>query len=82
MTTREKFRELLRLQKEIEERRDQFIDLVKSIEERNERRVIAEIDGEIFELRKLGEQEQIMGLCRKHKGFFHDYRVICLGPPQ
>jgi hypothetical protein len=80
MNIEERFRTLLKLQQEIDEKVDQFIELVKELD--TTRRIIVELDGMIYELRKLDEMTQVMNLCRKHKGFLHDYRVICLGKPQ
>jgi hypothetical protein len=80
MNIEERFRTLLKLQQEIDEKVDQFIELVKELD--TTRRIIVELDGMIYELRKVDEMTQVMNLCRKHKGFLHDYRVICLGRPQ
>lgn len=76
----EQFRALLKLQEEIDEKLDQFIDLVKSVNT-DSRYVIVELDGEIYQLRKVDETTQAMNLCRKHKGFFHDYRLVKMGKP-
>jgi hypothetical protein len=81
MNIEERFIRLLKLQHEIDEKVDQFIELVKGVD-RASHRVIVELDGMIYELRKVDETTQVMNLCRKHKGFLHDYRVICLGRPQ
>lgn len=81
MSTQEHFRAMLALQQEIDEKVDQFIELVKAIPERHQRRVIVELDGLIYELRKVSESTQVTELCHKHGGFLHDYRLICLGKP-
>jgi hypothetical protein len=81
MSIEEQFRTMLKLQQEIDEKVDQFIELVKAVPERNNRRTIVELDGEIYELRKVGLTTQAIDLCRKHNGFLHDYRLVCLGKP-
>jgi hypothetical protein len=79
MNTTEQFRALLKLQEEIDAKIDQFIELVKQFDDRGT--VMVELDGEIYQLRKVDEMTQIMGLCHKHKGFLHDYRLVKLGKP-
>jgi hypothetical protein len=82
MKIEQHFRAMLKLQQEIDEKIDQFIELVKATPERADRRVITELDGKIYELCKVDQTEQAIALGRKHKGFFHDYRIICLGEPR
>lgn len=81
MSTEEHFRAMLKLQQEIDEKVDSFIELVKATPDRSDRRVIIELDGLIYELCKVSQTTQAMDLCRKHKGFLHDYRLVCLGKP-
>jgi len=85
----EEIKALLALQQQIDGMLDQFITRVKAIldSERDDKskqlkqRIIAEIDGEIYELVKISFGTQAVDLSRKHRGFFHDYRIVKLGKP-
>jgi hypothetical protein len=86
MSNEADFRAILALQQEIDEKVDEYITRVKAIlkEERDEKknpRVIAELDGEIYQLVKDHETGYATDLCRKHGGFYHYYRLVRLGRP-
>jgi predicted transcriptional regulator len=77
-------RECLRLQTELEAKRDELIGHFKRIIEDargDRRRIIVEIDGEIYELGRQDLTQQTIELGRKHRGFFSEYRLIKLGKP-
>jgi hypothetical protein len=83
---REEFRAILALQQEIDAKHDELIVRIKAVLEserdaKSKARLIVELDGEIFELKKVDETARIMDLCRKHDGFFHTYRIVSLGRP-
>jgi hypothetical protein len=81
----EEFKALLALAQEIEAKTDEFITGVKRIKallkSEDRARMIFELEGEIYELKKVDEQARVMELCHKHGGFFHDYRIVSLGRP-
>ena len=76
--------ECLRLQTELEARRDELIGRFKrvlEVAEHHRRRVIAQIDGELYELGRVDLTAQTLDAARKHGGFFTEYRLIKLGKP-
>jgi hypothetical protein len=75
----ETFRTLLKLQEEIDEKIDQYVALLKQIDDRGT--VMVELDGEIWQLRKVDYDSEAMRLGRKYRGFYHDYRLVKLGKP-
>jgi predicted nucleic-acid-binding protein len=82
----EEFKALLKLELEIDAKIDEFIERVKVLlkserDAKGKARLIVELDGEIFELRKIDQTQEAIDLCRKHNGFFHDYRIVSLGRP-
>jgi mRNA-degrading endonuclease HigB of HigAB toxin-antitoxin module len=82
----EKIRALLALQQEIDTKVDDYITRVKAIlkserDEKGKNRLIFDIDGEIYELIRQRETIYAVNLCRKHNGFFHEYRFVNLGKP-
>jgi hypothetical protein len=80
MSNLEQFHTLLVLQEEIDAKIDEFIELVKTINQDHQRNyALVELKGEIYQLRKVDYMSEAMTLCRKHRGFFHDYRLVKLG---
>jgi hypothetical protein len=81
----QQFRALLVLQQDIDAKVDEFITRVKSIlaaerDAKGGRRVIVELNGELYELNKeRSETRFAIDLARKHHGFYHDYRLVHLG---
>jgi len=81
----QQFRAILALQQDIDAKLDEFISRVKSIlaterDAKGGRRVIVELDGELYELEKDNSKTRlVIELAHKHGGFYHDYRLIHLG---
>lgn len=76
------FRAILELQQELDGKLDEFISRVKALKTRlGDGHLIADLDGEIYELRKVSLDTQTIDSCRKHRGFYHDYRLVLLGKP-
>jgi predicted transcriptional regulator len=76
--------ECLRLQTELEARRDELTGRFKRILEatrENRQRLITTIDGELYELGRADLVNQTVDAARKHGGFFTEYRLIKLGKP-
>jgi hypothetical protein len=80
-------RECLKLQEELAARRDELTRKFKAILELerargNNGRVIADIDGEIYELGRRDDsvQDEVVD-ARKFGGFYAQYRLIKLGRP-
>ena len=75
--------ECLRLQRELEARRDDLTVRFERILEatRHQRRVIAQIEGELYELGRTDLTAEALKVARKHGGFYSEYRLIRLGKP-
>jgi len=77
----QRFRVILTLQQDIDAKIDELIRRVKSIlaterDAKGGRRLIVELDGELYELTK---QDRVIALAQKYHGFYHDYRLVHLG---
>ncbi len=82
MSDETEFRAILELQQELDAKLDEFISRVKAFKTRlGDGHLIADLDGEIYELRKVSLDSQAIASCRKHGGFYHDYRLVHLGKP-
>jgi hypothetical protein len=77
MNELEQFKELLKLQQEIDELVERYVEMVKVIDRKEY--PIVELEGEIYQLRKVDYIRQVLPLARKYGGFFHDYRLVKLG---
>lgn len=76
--------ECLRLQTELEARREELIGRFKRVLEaadHHRRRIITQIDGELYELGRVDLTTATLDSARKHGGFFTQYRLIKLGKP-
>jgi hypothetical protein len=75
--------ECLRLQTELEARRDDLTGRFKRVVEatRHQRRVIAQVGSELYELARVDLTAETLEAGRKHGGFFTEYRLIKLGRP-
>jgi hypothetical protein len=82
VSNQQDFRAILALQQELDAKRDELITQIKAVLEseraKGSHRIIVDLDGEIYELTK---RDVIIELCRKHGGFYHDYRLVRLGKP-
>ena len=82
MSNETEFREILALQQELDSKLDEFINRIKALKSRlGDGHLIANLDGEIYELRKTSLDAQMIASGREHRGFYHDYRLISLGKP-
>jgi hypothetical protein len=80
MSDVEQFRALLNLQEEIDGLVERYITMVKAIDARGDEAIV-ELDGEVYQLRKVDPLSQAIKLAHKHRGFLHDYRLVKLGKP-
>lgn len=81
MSNAEELKQCLALQTEIDQKLDQLFTMTKKILRAAEGRVITEIDGELYELTRASHTTQAVESCRKHGGFFCEYRLIRLPKP-
>jgi hypothetical protein len=81
MSDPEQFRAILKLQEEIDAKIDQYVELIKHIDDREKGFPLVELNGEIYQLRKTDLDAQTLEAGRKHRGFFLDYRLVKLGKP-
>lgn len=81
MSTADELKAVLLLQNEIELKQDELIKRIIPILQANKTgRIIATIDGELYELGRVSLTTQAIESCRKYDGFFSEYRLIKLEP--